>query len=577
MKIKSIYRKTILVFFLLSTSYSLLFAQEDNPKTGNVGDEQVTVVKAYQPTLSDAIKISDVPQKDTASFDAPDLKYTIEPKKLDTKYNITPIKPVKIKDENIKKLYNGFVKGGYGNYSTPYGEVFYNALRSKEFDAGVHFKHLSSSGDIGEYGFPGFSENKLEVFGNKFMENSVLSGKVGYDREVYHYYGYFDPPNLYSKDTTKHLFKTFYGDFSIASSHNNKDMLDYKAGIGFYNFSDNRDQLETDFEIKGMGGKHIGNGNYVKADLIIDISKAEFKYDLCPPGVECITGGTVPVSTNRTIFRLNPRYELSYEGINISAGANIAIESGFDETHYHFYPVAEVKYPLIKEEVTLFGELCGNLRKNSLRSLNNENHFLVASPVTDQNQLINTNEKFTIKGGITAKPDRELQLTAYAGFSRLLDDVFFINSLNTTGITTYTPVYYDNSQFNLHAEVQYMHGEKFGINFKTDYFTYNLPDSTKPWFKPSFLLTLGGNYNIADKIFTKVELFYTGERSAVSIDGKGTTLKSYLDLNLGIDYQYSKKLSVFITLNNLAASRYYLWYNYPSYKLNAMAGLTYSF
>ncbi|HKR06525.1 MAG TPA: TonB-dependent receptor [Bacteroidia bacterium] len=574
---KSFIKKFILFLFMWLSCFLILKAQDDKTKSGDVGDEQVTVVKAYQPTLSDAIKISDVPQKDTAVFNSPDLKYNIEPKKLDTKYNITPIKPVKIKDENIKKLYNGFVKAGYGNYNTPYGEVFYNAMRSKEFNAGVHFKHLSSRGKIKGYGFPGFSENNFEIFGNKFMESSILNGNVGFDREVAHYYGYFDPPDLHSKSETKHLFKTFWGDFSIASSHNDKDRIDYKAGIAFYNFTDNREQLETDFEIKGMGGKHFENGHYAKADLIIDISKSEYKYDLCPPGVECFTGGTVPVSTNRTIVRLNPRYELTYENMKISAGANMAIENGYDDTHYHFYPVAEIKYPLIKEDFTVFGEISGNLRKNSLRSLNNENHFLVPSPITNVNELVNTNEKFTVKGGLIAKPDRQVQVTAYAGFSRLVDDVFYINSFFDTSITSFNPVYYDNSQFNIHAEVQYIQGEKSGITFKTDYFSYNLPDSMKPWFKPSILLTLGGNYNIADKIFAKAELYYTGSRTAPRIDGTTTTLKSYIDLNLGVDYKYSKVLSVFLNVNNLTASRYFKWYNYPSYRLNVLGGVTYSF
>jgi hypothetical protein len=576
MKIKSVYKKVILVFALTVSFVGVLIAQEDQPKKGDVGDEQVTVVKAYQPTLSDAIKISDAPQKDTAAFNSPNLKYNIEPKKLDTKYNITPIKPVKIKDENIKKLYNGFVKGGYGTKSTYYGEAFYNAMRSKEFDAGVHLKHLSSRGKIKGYGFPGFSENNVELFGSKFMEGSVLAGKVGFDREVSHYYGY-PQSDLRSTDDTKHVFKTFWGDFSIASSHNDKDKIDYNAGVNFYNFTDNREQLETDFEIRGMGGMHLNNGHYVKTDLIIDIAKAEYKNDLCPPGVNCITGGTVPVSTNRTIVRLNPRYELTYSDINISAGANLAIETGYDNTYYHFYPVAEVKYPLIKEELTVFGELSGNLRKNSLRSLNDENHFLVPSPITGNNELINTNEKFTLKGGVIAKPDPKVQVMAYGGFSRLLDDVFYVNSFFDTSITTFNPVYYDNSQFNIHAEAQYMQGEKMAVTFKTDYFSYNLPDSLKPWFRPSILLSLGGKYNIADKIFTKAELYYTGSRTAPRIDGTTTELKSYIDLNLGVDYQYSKILTIFLNVNNLTASRYFKWYNYPSYRLNVLGGVTYSF
>ena len=80
MKIISIYKKSILVFAFIFSFSRVLIAQEDQPKKGDVGDEQVTVVKAYQPTLSDAIKISDAPQKDTSVFISPDLKYNIEPK-----------------------------------------------------------------------------------------------------------------------------------------------------------------------------------------------------------------------------------------------------------------------------------------------------------------------------------------------------------------------------------------------------------------------------------------------------------------------------------------------------------------
>lgn len=570
--------KSASIKFILSCmvlfAYALkINAQELKQKTGDVGDEQVTVVKAYQPTLSDAIKISDVPQKDETIFTVPDLEYNIESKKLESKYNITPIKPVKIKDENIKKLYRGFVKAGYGNYNTPYGEIFYNALRSKEFDAGIHFKHLSSSGSISGFGFPGFSENQLELFGKKYFENAVLSANIDYNRNAVHYYGYNPVTDgLQSKSSTLHRMGIFDADFSLASSHNDKDKLDYKAGLGFYGYSDNVEQSETDFVIGGMIGKHLSSDNYLKADLTIDISSSEF-----PPPVTLNQGAINPIRANRTIFRINPRYEFTKNGILISAGGNVAIESAYDETHYHLYPFINIKYPLIKEEFSVFGQLSGELRKNSIRSLNKENPFLTPSPVAANNVLINTNNKFDLRGGFIAKIDNQLQLTAWAGFSRLIDDAFYINSLNTTGSTTYGFTYFNNSQLNIHAELEYLYGEKLKLNAKTDYFTYSISDNQKPWFKPAFLLTVGGSYNIADKIYTKAELYYTGTRTALSINENGSSLKAYADLNLGFDYRYSKVLSIFVQINNLTATRYFKWYNYPSYKLNVMGGLTYSF
>ncbi|MFI5219334.1 MAG: hypothetical protein ACHQNT_07570, partial [Bacteroidia bacterium] len=427
-------KKNIFLFLILVAHYSLLSAQQ---KTGDVGDEQVTVVKAYQPTLSDAIKISDVPQRDTSAFTAPDMNYNIESQKLESNYNITPIKPVKIKDENIKKLYRGFIKGGYGNYNTPYGEIFYHALRSKEFDAGVHFKHLSSSGKIKDFGFPGFSENEIDFFGKKYFSSSVLSGTIGYDRDVVHYYGYAEPPEMYSKKDTKHQMGTVYGDFDIASSHNSKSLLDYKAEIGFYGFSDNLEQAETNFNLRGMIGKHFDNNHYLKADISVNPSNSEFPGSYCPPGMPCIQIVAEPITIKRTLFRLEPRYEFVKDNLIISVGGNVVVESAYDESKWHFYPFAHVKYPLIKDEMSVFGELSGNVIKNSTRSLNGENPFLFPDVAVGNIFLLNTDNKFNLKVGLEVKPDREFQIAAWAMYSKLNDDVFYVNSLNTTGITDY--------------------------------------------------------------------------------------------------------------------------------------------
>lgn len=89
--------------------------------------------------------MSDTPGRDTAVAYTPDLSYDIKQVQYPTVYTISPIKPVKIKDENIKKLYSRFAKGGYRTKNTPYIELFYNSLRSKTFDAGVHLSHISWS------------------------------------------------------------------------------------------------------------------------------------------------------------------------------------------------------------------------------------------------------------------------------------------------------------------------------------------------------------------------------------------------------------------------------------------------
>jgi outer membrane receptor protein involved in Fe transport len=54
-------------------------------------------------------------------------------------------------------------------------------------------------------------------------------------------------------------------------------------------------------------------------------------------------------------------------------------------------------------------------------------------------------------------------------------------------------------------------------------------------------------------------------------------LKGYVDLNLGAEYRYNKRLGMFLDINNIAATRYFRYVNYPVYRLNVLAGVSYSF
>jgi outer membrane receptor protein involved in Fe transport len=51
----------------------------------------------------------------------------------------------------------------------------------------------------------------------------------------------------------------------------------------------------------------------------------------------------------------------------------------------------------------------------------------------------------------------------------------------------------------------------------------------------------------------------------------------FVDLNIGVDYRYSKNLSAFIQLNNLANNRYDRFVNYPVYGINILGGFTFTF
>ncbi len=544
---------------ITATSFaSIVLAFPVMGQQGNLGDEQINVVKAYQPTLSDAFKISDVPERDTAVSYTPDMKYTVDQVQHQTVYTITPIKPLRIKDETIKKLYRGFIKAGYGTKNTPYGEIFYNSLRSKSADGGLHLSHISSSGKLKGYGHPGMSESGVKVFGTKFLDNNLLKGDIGYNRYAYHYYGYNSPPDLFSKSETRHTFDDISGNFLFRSSDKDKDRFRYMGGLSFYNFSDNKNNDESDFVFNANMGKLINDMDFSAAIQVDYLTYENKTFN----------------DDQRTIIRLNPRFERSFDELKLTAGVNIPLEIN-DLTKYHLYPHVRVDYALIPDQMSAFAQVTGNLERNSFRAFSRENPF-----IGKDMQLQNTNNKLDISGGLNLKLDRQLAFIASFAFRRLKNDAFFYNLPPDGTHVKYDVLYDDNSQTNIHAEMVFDQGEKSIWSLGVDYFGNNLTGDDKALFRPDFKVTLNGHYAIGEKIFLSTQWAYITNRYAINYNATGddyTTLKGFIDGNLTIDYRYSKVMSVFINLNNFTASNYSRWYNYPSYRFGALAGLTYSF
>jgi hypothetical protein len=82
---------------------------------------------------------------------------------------------------------------------------------------------------------------------------------------------------------------------------------------------------------------------------------------------------------------------------------------------------------------------------------------------------------------------------------------------------------------------------------------------------------------MSDKILLNMGIYTVGKRYYEDItEVAEETLPLMVDGNLGIEYRYSKLLSFWVRFNNVAAQKYYLYAQYPSYRFRAMLGLTYA-
>ena len=121
-----------------------LRAQEKN--------EEVTIIAPYNPTVTSAQKINRNPRinlMETGTL--PELEYHIRSERINTTVAPESPKPSRVPGEPSKDLFRSHLRAGFGNYLTPYFELWVNSLQSDEFNAGAHIGHISSFGQIKDY------------------------------------------------------------------------------------------------------------------------------------------------------------------------------------------------------------------------------------------------------------------------------------------------------------------------------------------------------------------------------------------------------------------------------------------
>lgn len=550
----------IFTALFVTLTVQMVFAQKDE-----LGNQQYIIVKDYKPVLAESFKISELPVQDTSSLMPPVFEYKLPTHKLNTVYETAVIKPVSIKDETIQKLGRSLLRLGIGNYSTYNGELFVSSLRSKDFSGGLYLKHFSGDPNLSDVGEAGFSQNQANLYGNYFLDKATLSSELLFNRDVLHYYGFQSSDTIVDPDDYKQRFNFFSFKLGIEKRDLSKSGLKYAAFVNYTTLNDLFEAQENDLMINGYVAKRISD-NLWNVNISLDYFKkteTEFivvnKYH----------------NLDRNIVKLEPSMLIDKEKFKLLLGVNLAVEKNIN-TSLHAYPNIELQLPLAENILTAFTSVTGGLIKNSYTTASQENPFISTHVIP----VPGTSENLKLKAGLNGNVDKRITVGAFISYAKLNDMLFFVNDTNYDFPASFDIVYDDVSLTNLHAEVSYKASDKLNCSFHFDYYIYNPKTLLKAWQKPNNSTALNVRYNLRDKILATFDVFVRGPYYARDvIDGfdYAVKVKGFADINLGLEYRYSKMLSVYAKLNNLGFSQYYLWNQYPGERFNGLIGLTVSF
>ncbi|MFO0356374.1 MAG: hypothetical protein ACK50A_05420 [Sphingobacteriaceae bacterium] len=550
--------KWLLILFLIIAHVTISLAQTNVDNTFQATSEFVPVIK-------ESAKFADLPEiKDTVKRIS-NVKYGIVSNPLFPKYQVQKIDAAKMQNEPLTKLYHSLLKVGYGPlYNMPYGEFFISNLRSRDVVFGAHLKHLSSSKTLENTGYSGFSDNYGTVYGKKFYKKHTLNGDITYNRNVVHYYGY-DPAinTINDNDYIKQRYQLVEPKLVLQSHFTDSSKINHTINAGFYNLQNLHKEAENNVNVGVDASMFL---NHEKLNLGFSTNYYNHKQ----------SNDTL----NDLIISLAPSFEAQGKKWKALVGLKGTLDNFKGKTRFYGYPQLNVEYDIYESIIIPYAGATGGLMKNSLRSLSNENPFIDTTL-----NYVNTNNKYNLYLGLKGSLSSNTSYDVKGSYSQMDSMHFYV--INYSGINqmyNQFDVIYDNaSVIHLSGQIKHQMKEKIHFITKGNYYVYNTKNLTRAYHKPDFDLTFSTIYNLQSKIILRAEVFAIGKQwmQTQILDDTNKPvltpkqLNGLVDVNLEGEYRYSKMLSFFARVNNIANQRYYRWERYPTQRFNFTIGLTF--
>jgi len=528
--------------------------------------EEIEVVRPYKPILAEAVKLRRSPDLNDVKTYKARFNYILPDRKLELNSDINKLYAQEVAEQQQSVLTNNYVKGGLGSASTILGEAYVNLGRDEALQAGAFFRHFSQEGKLeGQK----FNQQQLSIFGRSITDKAIFSGRINYERKGLNFYGYDETDPTRNPSPAKQAFNYIEGEAEVVNKYTeDPDAVSYAAKVNGYVWGDQYNAKENSVVVNGYVNKRISNFNLGLA------ASAEF-------------GNTKDVltSVNNNLLRLNPYIRFQTNGVNITAGINYVQEFGTVSSG-HLFPAVTADFTLIPDYLQVFAEVKGDVIRNSMKELTDENPFLNTN-INIKNSIEKINFTAGIKG--TGGPGFGYKASVYS--KQVTDMALYVNDF--TDFNKFDVIYdFGNTKvLGLEGELSVQVSDQLKWTGKLNLENYKPASETYSWYKPSLRISSNLLYSITDKLgfnasvaiqdASDAKVYTAAPASPYVIPNTAietnTTVKGFVDLGIGATYKINKKFSVFANVNNLLDTKYSRYLYYQAIGVNIFGGVTYSF
>ncbi|MCK0130482.1 TonB-dependent receptor [Flavobacteriaceae bacterium F08102] len=583
MEISMIKMRNNLVLFSLLLVSGWMMGQDKSKDT--IGTEVINVVKSYTPTVSDAFKIKTAPVVDARSISSKKrIEYSIFSAPVASTFTPDKGKAKILRINPSPTVYENYVSAGFGNFSTPVGELFLHSNSTRYNDFGMFFNYQSSVGGVKDVVLnDDYMDTRLDLYYKQENRDFEWQLNAGGHLQNYNWYGLSDQINYTQPVVASIDEKQKYSAFYAGGKIDYFDSFFTGGNVKTFRFSDRYKSAEIYFLAKPKFEIPIAS-EYITTDTRLEFLKGRFEQNYERSD-----------KINYTFFTVgfSPSLEILRDNLTINLGVDLLYSTGSGDTNDnkgYYYPNVTASYKLIDQVLTVYTGVTGGLHHNSYRGFAEENPY-----VSPSLEMKRTDEQYNAFLGLKGKLASNISYNFIGSYKNEKDKPLYkLNPSLTDGSeivdlgyrmgNSFEVVYDTIKTIGIFGEVRIDFSKelKFGGNVSVQ--TYETSSQEEAWNLPNLKITGFANYT-NDNWFAGADIFYVGNRKDEFImDSQNApftrsqiTVGDYIDLNLHGGYQLTTKLSVFAKVNNILSTSYEKYSNFRVQGLQALGGLTYKF
>lgn len=537
----------ILIGFVISLGLAsitnTLFAQ-------NLPVDVIQVVKDFNARLDEAEKIKVTPEIPVTDTGRSKYNYEVNPGILELKYSAPQIRPIAMKPAEPIQSFPFYLKAGYGIPNQGIGRLSYYFKNDDRSKIGFDFTHLSSNNKKNKD--QRFYDNDLKAHIFHLTEDGLaIQGDALVSKDRYHHFGHYiqNPGTATPSQVLKHDYDIFELGAKVFNPKISANGVNYFASLNLFNMVDNLSSNEKGGKLDLGITKWIKNKHSVGVELGTDITLFE--------------ADTNAQDLNN--FYLLPSIGIHGKSFAINAGIKIAS----DGVNITLFPAVNISGSISGNQLMIVAGAEGGLNKNTYRTLSEFNPFITSRPVLTNNAY--TGYYLGLKGSA-----KTLEYDLRAGYKQ--NDKLPLFVLNTKNFSRYGVQYRDVDFTHATASLTFKPGANIIVNAAINKNFYTKKAEPQAWGLPSLEFNGSVQYKTLNKKLLLTAESYVNDGIPYLDDlGKSGKSNLLLDISLGANYAITKNFGIFAQANNLANSVWRRWYQYPTYGLNAVGGITVKF